>query len=75
MRLQAEIPIGEFDEEHVAARAHDVIAVQQHRQAAITNFPFERYAIEELEASNTTLVTTLHHLDQLRSLPARRGSR
>lgn len=73
--MQAEIPIGEFDEEHVAARAHDVVAVQQLRRAATTNYPIERYDIEALEASNTTLVTTLHNLDHLKSLPARRGSR
>ncbi|KAK9818440.1 hypothetical protein WJX74_000736 [Apatococcus lobatus] len=72
---QAEIPIGDFDEEHVAARAHDVVAVQQHRQAATINYPIENYNIEDLEASNTTLVTTLHNLDQLKSLQARRGSR
>ena len=73
--MQAEIQIGDFDEEHVAARAHDVVAVQQHRWAATTNFPIENYNIEDLEASNTTIVTTLRNLDQLKSVQARRGSR
>ncbi|KAK9867186.1 hypothetical protein WJX84_004118 [Apatococcus fuscideae] len=72
---QDEIPIGDFDDEEVAARAHDIVAVQQQQGAAQTNFPLEGYSLSELEASGTTLKDTLRNLDQLRSRPARHGSR
>ncbi len=73
--MQEEMNIGDYDEEEVAARAHDVVAVHQHGRAARTNFPMGNYSIKELEASGTTLKDTLHNLDQLKSLQARRQSR
>ena len=73
--MQEEIDIGDFDEEEAAAKAHDVVAVQQHGRAASTNYPLEAYSIEELDKSKTTLRDTLHNMGQLRTLAARRQSR